>query len=261
MKYSVCLDTFLGSRTLEELLSEMREKTGFEFVEFWDWRDKDLQLIRNSGFRISNFSGNRITDPSTSPWEKFKEELSSALEIANEFDVPYLMLLSDVLNVDGSVSSSDLSKERRLINVYENLLKAVEMAKSRKVVLLVEMLNSVKDHRGYTLDSWDATKDVVSAINSENLKILLDIYHLQMSQGNIMNTIERSINYIEYVHVANPPSRCEPWEGELNYIYILNSLKHMNYSGFVGFEFFPSEAFKFEKLWDWCKNSLLKGVD
>lgn len=255
MKFSICLDTFLKGKMLKELLGEIKEQTGFEFVEFWDWRNKDLKSIKDIGFKISNFSGNRRFGPSITRWKEFKKELSVALKIANELGVPYVMLLSDALNPDGFVSSSNLSRERRLVNVYDNLLKATRLAEDKGIILVLEMLNSVKDHRGYTLDSWDVTRDLVSAINSSHLRILLDIYHLQMQQGNIINTIKRDIEYVGYVHVANPPLRCEPWEGELNYIYILNVFEHIGYSGFVGFEFFPSKEFKMSKLWNWCKSS------
>ncbi|MEA2020876.1 MAG: TIM barrel protein, partial [Candidatus Caldatribacteriota bacterium] len=114
--------------------------------------------------------------------------------------------------------------------------------------------NSLKDHKNYYLDNFQKTLELIQSINSEHLKILYDIYHMQIMDGNIVETLKEFHNYIGYIHVANVPYRGEPWNGELDYKFILKQLSKI-YSGFVGFEFFVKEkSFTYEELHRWIQS-------
>ena len=71
---------------------------------------------------------------------------------------------------------------------------------------------------------------MIQLINSDNLKILYDIYHMQITDGNVLDTLHKFYEFIGYIHVANVPYRCEPWSGELDYKFILKEFSKI-YSG------------------------------
>jgi hydroxypyruvate isomerase len=137
------------------------------------------------------------------------------------------MLLSDILEGDGSVKTNLLSSEKKLLCLYDNLRVLVEIAKKRDIMLVIEPLNTLKDHKNYFLDNFLITLELIQLIDSEHLKILYDIYHMQIMEGNVLETLQKYHQFIGYIHVANVPNRCEPWIGELDYRFILKELSNL----------------------------------
>lgn len=252
MQYSLGIDSIYPEDNLKEKLEKIKQ-AGFKFIEFWDWRDKDFELIINSGLKVSNFSGNRISSLILDNKEKVIQEVNASIDAAKKLQCDRIMLLSDILEGDGSVKINSISSEKKLLCLYDNLKAAVEVAKKRDIMLVIEPLNSLKDHKNYYLDSFLVTLELIQSINSEHLKILYDIYHMQIMEGNIIDTLQKYHQFIGYIHIANVPYRCEPWIGELDYKFILKELSKV-YSGFVGFEFFvKDQSFTYEKLYEWIK--------
>lgn len=252
MKYSLCIDSIYPQENLEEKLTRIKQ-AGFKFIEFWDWRDKDFELIINSDLKVSNFSGNRISSLTLDNKEKVIQEVNVSIDAAKRLKCDRIMLLSDILEGDGSVKNNSLSSEKKLLRLYDNLRVLIEVAKKRDIMLVIEPLNSLKDHKNYYLDSFLVTLELIQSINSEHLKILYDIYHMQIMEGNVLDTLQKYHQFIGYIHIANVPYRCEPWIGELDYKFILKELSKV-YSGFVGFEFFvKDQSFTYEKLYEWIK--------
>ena len=141
-----------------------------------------------------------------------------------------------------------------MLRLYDNLKALTEIAEERDIKLVIEPLNTLKDHKNYYLDNFQKTLELIQSINSEHLKILYDVYHMQIMEGNILDTLQKYHQFIGYIHIANVPYRCEPWIGELDYKFILKELSKI-YSGVVGFEFFVKEkSFTYEKLYDWIQS-------
>jgi len=250
MQFSLCIDSIYPRDNLKEKLEKIKQ-AGFSFIEFWDWRDKDFNLIMDSGLKVSNFSGNRISSLTLDDKKKVIQEVNTSLDVAKKLQCNCIMLLSDILKNDGSVEISSKSKEEKLLRLYENLKSITEVAEKEQFLLVIEPLNTIKDHKNYFLDNFQTTLELIQSINSESLKILYDIYHMQIMEGNILETLQKYHQSMGYIHLANVPYRCEPWIGELDYKFILKELSKV-YSGFVGFEFFVKEKdFTFEKLYRW----------
>jgi len=204
--------------------------------------------------KVTNFSGNRISFLTLDSKEKVIQEVNASIDVAKKLKCKHIMLLSDVLESDGSVKINSISSEKKFLRLYDNLKAATEVAEKRNIMLVIEPLNTLKDHKNYYLDNFQKTLELVQSINSEHLKILYDIYHMQIMEGDILDTLQRYHQFIGYIHVANVPYRCEPWIGELDYKFILKELSKV-YSGFVGFEFFVKEkSFTYEKLYDWIQS-------
>lgn len=253
MQYSLCIDSIYPQESLKEKLEKIKQ-AGFKFIEFWDWRDKDLEIIINSGLKVANFSGNRISSLTLDDQEKVMQEINATLEVAKKLKCNRIMLLSDKLENDGSVKINSISSEKKFLRLYDNLKALVEVSKKKDIMLVIEPLNSLKDHKNYFLDNFQTTLELIQSINSESLKILYDIYHMQIMEGNILDTLQKHHQSIGYIHLANVPYRCEPWIGELNYKFILKELSKV-YSGFVGFEFFvKDQKFTYEKLFQWIQS-------
>jgi len=253
MQYSLCIDSIYPKENLEEKLTRIKQ-AGFKFIEFWDWRDKDFELIINSGLKVTNFSGNRVSSLTLDSKEKVIQEVNASIGVAKKLKCKRIMLLSDVLENDGSVKINSISSEKKFLRLYDNLKALVEIAKKEDIVLVIEPLNTFKDHKNYYLDNFQKTLELIQSINSEHLKILYDIYHMQIMEGNILDTLQKYHQFIGYIHIANVPYRCEPWIGELDFKFILKELSKV-YSGFVGFEFFVKEkSFTYEKLYEWIQS-------
>ena len=253
MQYSVCIDSIYPQENLEEKLTRIKQ-AGFKFIEFWDWRDKDFELIINSGLKVTNFSGNRVSSLTLDSKEKVIQEVNASIDVAKKLKCKRIMLLSDVLENDGSVKINSISSEKKFLRLYDNLRVLVKVAKKRDIMLVVEPLNTLKDHKNYYLDNFQKTLELIQSINSEHLKILYDIYHMQIMEGNILDTLQKYHQFIGYIHIANVPYRCEPWIGVLDFRFILKELSKV-YSGFAGFEFFVKERnFTYEKLYDWIQS-------
>ena len=253
MEFSLCIDSIYPEDGLKEKLERIKQ-AGFKFIEFWDWRDKNFGLIVNSGLKVSNFSGNRISSLTLDNKEKIIQEINTSIDIARKLKCDRIMLLSDILEGDGSVKNNSLSSEKKLICLYDNLKAAVEIAKKRNIMLMIEPLNTLKDHKNYFLDNFLITLELIQLIDSEYLKMLYDIYHMQIMEGNVLDTLQKYHQFMGYIHVANVPYRCEPWTGELDFKFIIKELSKV-YSGFVGFEFFVKEnSFTYEKLFQWIQS-------
>lgn len=127
-------------------------------------------------------------------------------------------------------------QKKSIIKGLENILKIVE---GHEITLLLEALNTSVDHPGYFLDSIDEAADIVKSVGHKHLKLLFDVYHIQVMSGNILQRIEKYLDLIGHIHFAGVPGRHEIFEGELNYLHILRFIEGLNYGEWVGLEYFP----------------------
>jgi hydroxypyruvate isomerase len=126
------------------------------------------------------------------------------------------------------------------------LKQIIPYAERQKVNLCLEMLNSrvaveMKGHPDYMGDHIDWCVEVVKRVGSERMKVLFDIYHVQIMDGDVITRLRQYIDYIGHIHTAGVPGRFElDGRQELNYRAIMETLAELNYRGYVGQEFFPS---------------------
>lgn len=141
----------------------------------------------------------------------------------------------------------DLSEEDCLKNTLSGLKKIVGYAEKKKVTLCIEMLNSrvdvqMKGHPGYFLDNIDTAVNLCKEIGSERMKVLFDIYHVQIMHGDIITHIKQHAPYIGHIHTAGNPGRGEIDDTqEINYSPIMRAIVETGYKGFVGQEFIPTK--------------------
>ncbi len=246
MKYSLCIEMLYQDSSFYEKFAKA-SSDGFEYCEFWRWKDKDWEKTKNeigkAGIKISAFSGDddfSSSDPDDN--DAYISFISRSIEKARSINCPNLVIHSDALNpADGSAKQfkKNLSAENKLINLYEVLKKCSIPASENGITLVLEPLNTIVDHKNYFLSDPDTSFDLVRSVGSPNVKLLYDVYHMQIMKGNITERLVNNIDVIGYIHVADVPGRHEPGTGEINYANVFKALKDSHYSGFAGFELSP----------------------
>jgi hydroxypyruvate isomerase len=148
-----------------------------------------------------------------------------------------------------SGSRRGMSDEVGLANAVRGLQPLVALAEKHKVVLVMELLNSKIDHHDYQCDrtSWGVA--LAKKLGSEHFKLLYDIYHMQIDEGDVIRTIKDNHAYLAHYHTAGVPGRHELDDAqELNYPAIMRAIKATGFQGYVAQEFIPTKADKLASL-------------
>jgi len=241
MKFSVCIEMIFRELPFLERIDAVAE-AGYPAFEFWGWRSKDLSGIlerkRKYGLDVAVFSvdhSGRLVDYSTK--DKFINGLREALETAHKLECSTLLV-----TVGREIARVPRSKQHE--SIVKCLREAAGLAEKAGVTLALEPLNVLVDHKGYYLYSSREGFEIINEVNSLNVKLLYDIYHQQIMEGNLIDTITRNIDRIAHFHVADVPGRHEPRTGEINYVNVFRSIEKTGYDGYVGLEFKPLRSSK-----------------
>jgi len=146
-----------------------------------------------------------------------------------------------------------LAREKAMENMIETLTLAARVCEKEGITLLLEPFNTKVDHPQYFLDDAEECLAVLKAVNSPSVRMLYDIYHMQIMGGDIVAFIRKNISWIGHFHVAGVPGRHEPRESELNYPFILKEIDRLGFTGNVGLEYWPTmdpgESLRQTKAW------------
>jgi hydroxypyruvate isomerase len=246
MKFGACIDTLYTEYPWHDRFKAARED-GFDYVEFWDWRSIDLKKTKyyadSAGIRISGFNGDAdysLVDPTHRT--DYLAFLKQSIAAAKVLGAPSVTIHSNALGEGGWVMNHyhDLSRTVKLCSMFDILGEAAKIAEDNDILLNLEALNIHTDHVGNFLETTQMGTEIVRLINSPNLKLLYDVYHMQINEGRICDTLSAAIAYIGHVHIADAPGRHEPGTGEINYSFVLRHLNCLGYQGIVGCELFPA---------------------
>lgn len=126
--------------------------------------------------------------------------------------------------------------EKQMENMAKCLKRLAPMAEQNDLIIVLEALNPLVDHKGFFLTRTDQTMEIIQEVGSPRVKMLFDIYHQQITEGNVIRNFTKNIDRIGHFHVADNPGRKEPGSGELNYANIFKAIAETNYNGFVALE-------------------------
>lgn len=141
------------------------------------------------------------------------------------------------------------SDEEGWNNCVNGIKQLIPLAEKHKVTLVMELLNSKINHKDYQCDKTSWGVELAKKINSENFKLLYDIYHMQIDEGDVIRTINENHQYIAHYHTAGVPGRNEIDDTqELNYPAIMKAIANTGFTGYVGQEFIPKNKNKLESL-------------
>ena len=246
MKKSVCIETLFTEVPFEERFKKAKD-AGFEYVEFWSWADKDVRRIRElcaeHDLKVASFSGDRDYSPIDKQHTRhYIDFISESIRVAGTLECRYLVIHSNALGEGGVVIDPYLGKSdyQKFTTICSTLKAVSALAEKANIVLVLEALNTYSDHVGNYLTSTEQSAKVVRLVNSPALRILYDVYHMQINEGNIFSTLERYIDLIDYIHIADVPGRHEPGTGEINFPGLLKKVDELGYKGYLGFELFPA---------------------
>ncbi len=122
----------------------------------------------------------------------------------------------------------------------EALARLAPICEQNGITLIVEPFNSRVDHPDYFLDDPGTCVEVLRRVNSPAVKMLFDIYHMQIMHGDILSFVKENLPWIGHFHVAGVPGRHEPCPSELDYPFILKRINAMGYAGYFGLEYWPT---------------------
>lgn len=237
-KFSICIEMIFSDLPVLERIEKVAAM-GFAGVEFWGWQDKNLdeiqKKIKEEDLELAAFTGsnNPLTDPDKT--EAAVADLQKALEVAEEIN-------SRNIIVTVGQEQEDIIRKKQHDNIIKVLDEVAPEAEAAGVTLVIEPLNIAVDHQGYYLSSSYEGYEILKKVNSPRVKMLFDIYHQQITEGNLIDNFTEHIDFIGHFHMADIPGRHEPGTGELNYGNIFKAIDNLNYNGFVGCEFRPSAS-------------------
>jgi len=238
---SICLEMIYEDEPFVERIDRVADH-GFDTVEFWTWPDKDIDAVTarldEHGMSLAGMAANTeprrpealerpLTDPAGR--EAVVADIEESIEVADRLGCPNLIVLVG--------PALEYARAEMYDSVVTCLQEVAPAAEAAGVTLIVEPLNTAVDHEGYFLEQSDVAFGIVREVDSPAVKINYDIYHQQISEGNIISTVTGNLDAIGHVHVADVPGRHEPGTGELNYPNILAALDDAGYDEYVGFEY------------------------
>jgi len=252
MKKSACIEMMFTEVPFEERF-KLAKQAGFDYIEFEMWDDKDIDNIKklciSNNLKVAAISGGRSLSHNYSmiyDSKNYIEFVKKSIKTASFLGCGNLVILSnaitkDEINNTGSTidERTDIPDSEKFINIFNSLRILAPFAEEADVTLQLEALNSMVNYGGYFLNRTKDAASIVKIIDSPNVRILYDIYHMQIMEGNIIETLKKYIDYIGYVHFADVPGRHEPGTGEINYGKIMETLKELKYDKIIGYETIP----------------------
>lgn len=182
-----------------------------------------------------------LTSGEKSLQDEFVKNIKESVEVAKRVNATWMTV------VPGHV---DLKKEMayQTVNVVEALRRACEVLEPHGLVMVLEPLNWWSNHAGQFLTEIPQTYEICRAVNSPSCKILFDIYHQQISEGNLIPNIDKSWKEISYFQIGDNPGRKEPTTGEINYNNVFEHIYNKGYKGILGMEHGNSQKGKSGEL-------------
>lgn len=252
-KLSVRVEPLFRNLTLAAQIQKVAE-AGYQGFEFGDWRAADsnqiTKLKNNLRLECACIVGNRSVNPVgmglCDPAERdgFLKELSASTEAAKRFETTRLVVLS-------GFKRPHLSRKQQIDSIVEGLKRGNDIVAKHGISLIVEPINTLAaveplnptgdNHANYFLDRTPEAFSIVKEVGSPYVKILFDIYHVQIMEGNLIETIRKNIRDIAHFHVGDVPGRHEPGTGEIHYGNVFKAIREKGFSDFVAMEYVPSK--------------------
>lgn len=244
MQFSVKItDVFDPSVSPEEMVRRSA-KGGASAVGFRPWYDQEalervVQTVDQLELDLTYLSGGSpdregpafpLANPDTA--SEGVSDLRRAIDVAERVNCKYV-------NVIPGWENKRLDSAVQHLSIVRSLRQVADTAADAGVILAVEPINTAVDHPGIYLHSSYEGYKIIDAVDSPNVRLLYDIYHQQISEGNIISNIREHIDLIGYIHVGDVPGRHEPGTGEINYPVVFEALGEAGYDGVVGLECYP----------------------
>ncbi len=238
-RFSVMAWTLEKQRPFDQCI-EMVARAGYQGVElvneYADWTTRDIRRIlakmNSLGLQFDAMSGGPVTLADPHSTQALLDQLEKHVKLAEQLHCRQIILTSGS-RVPG------LSPEAERKAMLDNLSRVAELAGRRDVQVVIEPIDLLEAPMAYLNSVTDAF-EMVRTIGSQNLMVLYDFYHEQRGAGNLLEKLEKNIEWVGLVHVADVPGRHQPGTGEIDYDNIYRKLAELRYDKFIAMEFYPT---------------------
>ena len=245
MKLGLCIEMVFNKLPFEERMLKAAE-AGFEYVEMWfvdgsfKGRPQELAaMAKRCGVKITNTVvgspngrvGGGLTNPANRA--QWLDRARMSIHFTRDAGIPATIVCTGDV-VPGMTDAAMME------SVVDGLRETVKIAETSGVTLVLEPLNTVRDHKGYWCDGSDKGAEVCRRVGSPRMKMLYDCYHMQIMEGDLTGHIRRNLDVIGHFHSAGHPGRHELWLGETNYPFLVRQIEEMGYTGVFGLEYAPT---------------------
>jgi len=213
---------------------------GFPAVEFWPYKGKDLgaiaKLTQRLNIEITQFTAWGFTPGMNNPKneDRFIATIEEACEVAKRLNCK-------MMTVVAGNDQKGMTQQQMHTQVIKALRRAAPIAERNKVMLILEPMNIRVDHAGHCLYGSNPAVKICRAVDSEYVKINWDLYHMQITEGDLCGRMRDGFDQIGYLQLADHPGRHEPGTGEIHYNRVLQEAQKLGYRGYVGLECRPTD--------------------
>lgn len=218
---------------------DLAADAGLKAVEFWGYSNKDLTAIRDRadarGLEISS------TVVEFQPLNDMGNNARYVEAVRAAADAAAKLRCTRVISCTGNEIAGVPAADQRAA-VVSALKAGAPVAEDAGITIVLEPLNTLVDHKGYFL--WSSLEGfaIVEEVGSPAVRLLFDIYHQQVMEGNLIANLTRNVNLLGHLHIADVPGRHEPGTGEINYENVLKAVDVAGYDGFAALEYSPTTA-------------------
>ncbi len=234
----------LNKFPIPEALAKVSE-LGLDAYEMFNWRDPKVldtfvterkkypnlecaTLIANKGVKAPECG---LVNPKER--EQFIKEMEAAVEAARKVGCKRLVTLT-------GDEVPEMSREAMMESAIAGLKAVAPMLEKNGVTAVVEILNTYVNHQGYFLYYVRDAARMIDAVASPSVKILFDIYHVQIMEGFLIQNIKNNLDRIGHFHIGDVPGRHQPGTGEINYRNVFKAIHELGYQGFAALEYGPT---------------------
>ena len=237
-KISVMLWTVFQKHPFEQRLEKVAA-AGYHAVELVDefahWSDDDYKKVnslrRSLGIQFDTmFGAGNLADPNQR--DKFLAGIRNSLASAEKLECPSMICMS-------GNEVAGMTRQAQHQSIVEGLKRAAEIVQGKGVTLLLENIDP-EENPHYYLSSVAEGFRIIRQVDHPQVKFLYDFFHEQIAEGNLISKLEKNIDQVGLVHIADVPGRHEPGTGEINYQNVYRKLAALKYSHYVAMEFIPT---------------------
>ena len=224
------------SKPFEDALDKVKT-AGLRAFEFWGARGKDVDAIRRRkqdlGLELAIFrwdTGGPLLAPDTR--DKIADAIQESIRVAKKLNCKRF------LGVAGR-EIPGLSRSEQHKNIVASLKAAAPILEDTGITLSIEPQNNILDGPNFFLWSTKEALEIIEQVDSPNIKLLFDVYHHQVSHGNLIYDIKNNIEKIGYFQIADVPGGGQPGTGEINFVNVFRAIAEAGYEGHIGLEMKP----------------------
>lgn len=233
---SVCVEALWNDDPVEKRIRTLAA-LGVAAFEFWTWSNKNLDALKkamnDTGIKLAAcmFEAEKpLVDPTAG--ETLMNGLRKSISVVQNLGCDCLLLCT---GNERKAESFEVTRR----TVVRHLKRMAPLLEEHNIIVVLEPLNPIVDHLGYWLTKMSDAADICFEVESPNVRILMDLYHQQITEGNLIHTIREYAPLIGHFHSAGVPGRHELVGGELDYRAIFKAIDETGYSRYVGLEFWP----------------------